>query len=45
VEAFEKTAAALRKRFPKRSSSTTICDSTMKRQKEVRDMARGQDDP
>lgn len=43
VEAFEETAAAVRKRFPEAVVFDTICDSTMKRQKEVRDMARAMD--
>jgi 4-hydroxy-3-methylbut-2-enyl diphosphate reductase len=43
VEAFEETAAAVRDRFPEAVVFDTICDSTMKRQQEVRDMARTMD--
>ncbi len=43
VEAFEETAAEVRKRFPEAVVFDTICDSTMKRQREVRDMARTMD--
>lgn len=43
VEAFEETAAAVRKCFPEAVIFDTICDSTVKRQKEIRDMARTMD--
>jgi len=39
VEEFERMAEAIRKRFPQAVIFNTICDSTVKRQDEVRDMA------